>query len=61
MYYLFHTVLTVPCSVAWGTRRISVMQLCCAPEDPVDGDSTHPPGLVLQVSVPVMAFNTSKV
>lgn len=36
------------------------MNLCCAPEDPADADSTGPPGLVLQVSVPVMAFNTFK-
>lgn len=59
MYYLFHTVLTVSCSVAWKTReRISVVQLCCAPEHPADADSIHAPGMVLQVSVPGMAFNT---
>lgn len=43
-----------------GNQRESVVQLCCAPEDPTAADSTHPPRLVLQISVPVMAFNTFK-
>lgn len=43
-----------------GNQRVSVEQLCCAPEDPTDADSTHPPELVLQVSVRVVAFNTFK-